>query len=433
MSSLATTLTRATTHAGASSFRADFVWTLLGSAVYSGSQWGILILLAKLGTPEMVGQYALGVAVATPLLMFANLQLRWLMTTDAERATSVGTYIGVRVLSTLAVSIALVPVGAFMGTDRHSFGVVLVVGFSQAIEAISDIYYARMQLNDNMRRVSWSMIVRGVLSLFALVIGLQLAETIVGAVSAVCLVRLLVLVTFDMRDEQPGGGSGLVLPRWDFRLHRGLLKTALPMGMVALLVSLNTNIPRYFIQWTAGERQLGIFAAASFLLSAGNLVAGSLGQAAITRLARAFAAGRSAQFLGLLGRLCLIGIGMGLVGVVIAILLGGELLARLYRPEYAEASHVLVWLMITAGVGYVAQFTGVAMTAARLLRPQLPLFAVVTATIAAASAWLVPTIGVLGGVLAMLIGTSIQLAGSALLLKIAIQRLQARQGAESLS
>ena len=236
MSSLATTLTQATTHAGASSFRADFVWTLLGSGVYSGSQWGILILLAKLGTPEMVGQYALGVAVATPLLMFANLQLRWLMTTDAERATSAGIYIGLRVLSTLAASIALVPVGAFMGTDRHSFGVVLVVGFSQAIEAISDIYYARMQLNDNMRRVSWSMIVRGVLSLFALVIGLQLTGTIVGAVSAVCLVRLLVLITFDMRDEQPRGGSGLVLPRWDFRMYRGLLKTALPMGMVALLV-----------------------------------------------------------------------------------------------------------------------------------------------------------------------------------------------------
>ena len=425
MSGLATTLTRETSPSGASSFRADFVWTLLGSAVYSGSQWGILILLAKLGTPEMVGQYALGIAVATPMLMFANLQLRGLMTTDAAGATSPGIYIGLRVLSTLAACIALVPVCALMGTDRHSSGVVLVVGFSQAIEAISDIYYARMQLNDNMRRVSWSMIVRGALSLFALVLGLRLTGTIVGAISAVCLVRLLVLVTFDMWDEQPGRGSGLVLPRWDFRMHRELLKAALPMGIVALLVSLNTNIPRYFIQWSAGERQLGIFAAAGFLLSAGNLVAGSLGQAAITRLSRAFAAARVAQFLGLLRRLCLIGMGMGLAGVVIAILFGGELLARLYRPEYAEARHILVWLMITAGVGYVAQFTGVAMTAARVLRPQLPLFGVVTAAIAAASAWLIPTIGVLGSVLAMLIGTSIQLAGSVLVLKIAIQRLQA--------
>jgi len=290
-----------------------------------------------------------------------------------------------------------------------------------------------MQLNDNMRRVSWSMIVRGVLSLFALVLGLRLTGTIVGAVSAVCLVRLLVLVIFDMWDRQPGRASRLVLPNWDWQVHKGLLKTAFPMGIVALLLSLNTNIPRYFIQWSEGERQLGIFAAAGFLLSAGNLVAGSLGQAAITRLSRSFAAGRVAQFLGLLGRLCLIGMGMGLAGVVIAILFGGELLARLYRSEYAEARHILVWLMITAGVGYLAQFTGVAMTAARVLRPQLPLFGVVTAAIAAGSAWLIPTIGVLGSVLAMLIGTSIQLAGSVLVLKIAIQRLQARAETESLS
>jgi len=35
--------------------------------IYSGCQWGTLVLLAKLGNPTMVGQYSLALAIATPI------------------------------------------------------------------------------------------------------------------------------------------------------------------------------------------------------------------------------------------------------------------------------------------------------------------------------------------------------------------------------
>src|ERR671931_288612 len=55
------------------SLRANFAWTVLGNVVYSGCQGGMLIVLAKLGSASMVGQFALGLAVATPVIMFPNL------------------------------------------------------------------------------------------------------------------------------------------------------------------------------------------------------------------------------------------------------------------------------------------------------------------------------------------------------------------------
>ena len=42
------------------SLRKNFVWTLAGNIVYSGCQWGMLTIIAKLGNPIMVGQFALG-------------------------------------------------------------------------------------------------------------------------------------------------------------------------------------------------------------------------------------------------------------------------------------------------------------------------------------------------------------------------------------
>src|SRR5271157_5932336 len=73
--------------------RGNFTWTFAGNVVYSRSQWGMLMVLAKLGSPEMVGQFALGLAVTTPIIMFANLQLRGVQATDARREYRFGHYL----------------------------------------------------------------------------------------------------------------------------------------------------------------------------------------------------------------------------------------------------------------------------------------------------------------------------------------------------
>src|SRR6266576_5841699 len=82
------------------SLRADFSWMLVGNAVYAGGQFLILMLLAKLLQPEMVGQYALGLAVVYPVMMFTNLQLRAVMTSGVRRQTDFGYYLSLRLLTT---------------------------------------------------------------------------------------------------------------------------------------------------------------------------------------------------------------------------------------------------------------------------------------------------------------------------------------------
>ena len=66
---------------------ADFSWTFVGNSIYAGGQFAMLVLLAKLVRPELVGQYALGLAVVYPVTMLTNLQLRAVMTSGARRQT----------------------------------------------------------------------------------------------------------------------------------------------------------------------------------------------------------------------------------------------------------------------------------------------------------------------------------------------------------
>src|SRR3982750_880645 len=58
------------------SLRRNFVETLFGNLVYAGCQWGVLVALAKLGNPQVVGVYALALAITSPVMLLSNLQLR---------------------------------------------------------------------------------------------------------------------------------------------------------------------------------------------------------------------------------------------------------------------------------------------------------------------------------------------------------------------
>ncbi len=90
------------------SLKTNFSWTLAGNVIYAGCQWGMLVILAKLGSPEMVGRFALGLAITAPVIMFTNLQLRSIQATDARGEYLFGNYFGLRLFAT---AIALLIIG----------------------------------------------------------------------------------------------------------------------------------------------------------------------------------------------------------------------------------------------------------------------------------------------------------------------------------
>ena len=80
----------------------NFVWALTGNSGYSACQWLIWVALAKLGSPEMVGQYAFAQAIATPIILFSNLQQRSIQATDVTDGFTFGHHVTLRTASTAA-------------------------------------------------------------------------------------------------------------------------------------------------------------------------------------------------------------------------------------------------------------------------------------------------------------------------------------------
>ncbi len=413
-----------------SSLRADFRWTLLGNGVYALGQWMTIVLLAKLTRPEIVGQYSLGFAIAVPVFMLTSLQLRLVLVSDVYQTTHFGHYLSLRlfctVLALLIISVTVHVLG-FRGSLRWT---ILMVGLAQAVEALSEIYYARLQLLDRMVRIAKSMIARTVLSALGLTAGVCLGGNLLWGLAGIVMARTIVLLGYDIREcshevagqEKSFLRKDMLEPRWDFRMLGRLLSSTLPLSIIAVLVSLNLNVPRYFVEHAMGERAVGIFSAIASISAAGSMAVVSLGQSAFARLARSYATENFGEFRALLGKLLAFAAALGVCGIVVASVAGRQILTVLFRPEYAEQADLLAWMMAVGCVVYIAQFLGFGMTAAKCYHSQVVLFTLTNLGVAIGCYFLIPRLRLMGAILAMLIATVVQLAGSIAILARATRK-----------
>ena len=400
------------------SLRSNFAWTFAGNAVYAAGQWAILSLFAKMGGTEMLGQYALAVAVTAPVVMLSHLNLRAVLATDVASKHPFGDYLVVRLAATgigMAAIAALAPATAGSWTFA---AVILAVGLAQSAENVSDIYYGALQRRERMDRVAWSMMGRAALSVALLGGVLWLTHEILPAVIALATGRLTTLLAYD----RPVGSAGECLLRSTVRQQFRIFRTALPLGLVLMLVSLNSNLPRYAIEHFVGTRELGAFAAAASFMTAGGTVINALGQSATPRLARYFGEGDRPRFRRLVAQLVGLGLALGVAGVLGASLLGRVVLRLLYRPEFEIYSGLLTGVMGAAILGYVANALGYAVTSARAFDAQLPLFCAVAATCGLAAWLLIPRFGLSGAPMALAAAACVQIGGELGILARAMRR-----------
>ncbi|HEY3265329.1 MAG TPA: lipopolysaccharide biosynthesis protein [Armatimonadota bacterium] len=389
-------------------------WSLAGNVIYSACQWGVLVALAKLGDPVAVGRFALGLAVAAPILTLSQMQLRGIQATDAREEHPFGVYLALRLLTSAVALLVILGVAGFGRFARDTAVVLAVIGVAKGMDAVSDVYYGHWQRRYCFRRVAVVQVTNGLVTLAA-VSGLM---AVTGQVAWAAFGSAL------------GSAAALGYAGWLERRVRlqwrrpallRLARLAWPLGVVTMLGAANANAPRYFVAGWLGERELGVFAALTYLTVVGSTVVMAIGQAASPGLAEHYARGETRAFRAVVLRMALGGIALGAVGVVAAVFAGRWILSAFYEPEYGAAAPALTWTMASAGVLFVASFLGYALTAARRFAVQMPVAAASLIANAAGCPLLVRSLGLRGAAAAMGISAAVQCAAMGFALSRALR------------
>jgi O-antigen/teichoic acid export membrane protein len=422
------------------SLHANFWWVFAGNATYSLCQWMIVVALAKLGSPLMLGQFALGLAIASPVLTFTNLHLRAVQATDARRQYRFSEYLGLRIINTAAGWLIIGLIALAGNFDSRTAAIVMAVGLAKAMESFSDLFYGLFQQREQLRRTAISMILRGLLAVVTVTASLAITKDVFWSAIALMATWGLVWAVYDVRwgrrilglqssaSGKPITEEGNPLkPRFDAARLWSLSRLALPLGVVMLMLALFANTPRYFIQHSMGEESLGVYSAMAYAMVAVTGVAEALGHSATPRLSRYYAGGQIARFRSLLMKLLVLGIALGAAAIATSSLGGSSILALLYRPQYAQHADVFVWLTIAAALTCVAWMLNFGLTAARHFKIQVPMFGAVLLTTAAGCYLLVPTMGMRGAAVSLALGALAHVVLASAILARVLNRSEASE------
>ena len=348
--------------------RKNLSWTLVGELGFAAGQWLSLVVMAKLGSPEALGRYSRGLAVATPVIILANLHLRPVWVVDVEDRVD---FQHVFALRLIALPLALLVTAAIVlarGWPVMTALVVLLVGLIRVSGSFSDICYARAQRAEQMDSIGISRLSRGLLWLGALTLGLVVGDERL-AVGLAAGVLCLHSLAYDLPAARR---HGPIAPKFEWPKLGSVTRIALPMGLAGGVLGLSANVPAYVLEAKASLAAVGFFAAVLSIQQASGVLNMALGNAAIPRLAK-LAASEARAFWRLLARLLglvalLNGVGVGLVYVF------GELYLRLaFAPEYASYLPELVAMSLAALVVGLANMLSQTLTALSRFRLQLGL------------------------------------------------------------
>ena len=372
-----------------------------GRAVYAASQWLLVIIIARLGSPETLGEFTYALAIASPMIVFAQLNLRSYMATDAQGQFGFADYFATRLLTTgLAVAV-IIAIGINLSPSVAGAAVLISVATYKAIESISDIFHGQLQKQEAIAPIAISAILHGITAVLCIAIAFGFSGNLLFGTIGIAISWLIILFAYDIpkvRQQITTFGS----TQW--AKMQQVIKACYPLGFIMGLITLRMYIPIYFLEANFGKEHVGFFSAIVYFIAVGDLITGSLLQAAAPRLAKYYHAKETQNFVSLFTKLLGIAAIVGLTGMLISVTAGSSLLGIFYGDVYAEHAQLLVWVMLAGSAGYLSQYMGLSLTISRLLGYQLLSNVVGALLTAVISFMLIPAYGLIGGALAILGG-----------------------------
>ena len=335
-----------------SNIKTNVLLAAIGNGVFALTQWGIIAVLARLGSPAEVGALTISTALVTPIFFLSQMALRDGHTVDDLDSYTRADYIALRMLSSLlACFVSAIVVFVYLSSAGLMVQMV-AISFTlvKAMGSAANLNYGVFQRAERLDYVAFSIILRGLLGFSAFAIAywhtrsLPLAfllEAIAWWIGAFVidnrLLRRIDCYT-PMREVFKVSASKIgKLAWWMF-----------PLGIASFMANLSLSVPPIVLKAHVGWAELGIFGAIAYINNALSLVTNALGYASSARLRSYFRNRDIAKFSNLMYKMTCVSALFGASLIFLVWVIGDFLLIVFYGPEFARGDLMTVVILAAA-------------------------------------------------------------------------------------
>jgi len=376
----------------------------LGNGVYAFMQWIQLSLIVKFCPTQELGFYTLALAIASPLFLFMGFQLRSLIVTDSKREWTFTSYFVLRLSSML---MALFIIIGYALISKNNFQILFLVAVLKSIEGLAEIFNSQQQLNEQMKNVSRSLVLKGVSATVSIFIGVFLFNSLIFGLYFAIFSNILVLIFNDYINCKKLMVNEPLIILQNLKIKSLLIKS-LPLGVVICIVSLNTNVSKYLVQNYLGTDMQGIYSTIAYCLVLGNFVNSAIGQSFSPRMSKYYADKNKKAFVKLFSNYLLVNIILGLLLYILSLLGGYYFLKVMFSELIASYSDLFSLIMFSGIFLYAASALGYTLTSMRLFKIQPFINGIVLLINILCCYFFLNKYGIYGAVYSSIIGFSVQ-------------------------
>jgi len=384
--------------------RKNIFFATLANIFFALTQWGILIVLTRVGTPEDVGSLTVITALVTPIFMLANMDMRNGHSADDLTDFTPTDYVALRLISSFLATLTICFIAL---TYLDKFGYLVqasAIAFSLAkfVGGQINMNHGFFQRAERMDFVARSLFCQGAFGLCLFAIVYFYSKNLPLAFSAQAVAWWISLVIIDKRLLR---GLGKVVPVIDILRVSGktvlrLARWTYPLGLAVFMMTAASSWPRLVLERHVDISLVGVFGAIAYINIALNIVGNAIGSSSSSRLRRLYSAGNKSRFLRLTLLLSSLS---GLLGGLLCLLVylfGAEILSVMYGEFYAN-TEVFEITIIAAAIRFVAAPLQFSINAGQAFRRRMFNSASVLIVAILASMIFIPEYGLLGAAWAL--------------------------------
>lgn len=337
-----------------------YFWNLLGNLAASGVSVLYLLIVTRLTSASIADQFSLIWSIGTLWVVIGLFQVRNFHGTDVRQKYSFRSYFQARILTNLIMIVTLFPYLQIVGGNRYTKSIIsmtFLMILYRAWDSISDLFQGLFQQRERMDIAGRTMFYRYSTSAFILLLALFLSNSLLIALISLVVWNGLFIIFYELPFVYQFESFKWteILKLKDLSEAMNILKDCFPLFLNGFILLYVLNEPKLIIERGLSERVLqtgmqrdyNILFMPVFFMSLIILMVRPL----ITELAFLYVDKMHEKFNSIVHKLILFISGGGMLIVVLAYLLGVQVLGLVFGVDLRDYQFPFT-ILILAGVLY---------------------------------------------------------------------------------
>lgn len=222
----------------------NVIWNMIGATTNAFNSLLFTIIVTRINGLNDAGIFTYAFATACLLYVIGVYLGRTFQVTDIDEKNTNSNYVYNKITTCALMILVSILFVLIKGYDIYKSAVIIVLCGFKSIEALSEVFYAITQKNEQLYKVGISMTLKAVLGVVVfLVIDLITKNMLISCIGVV-IINILFLVFYDIKNSKL---AGLKMEKYDNNGNKILLKTGFFTFILTFLGLYLINVSRYAI------------------------------------------------------------------------------------------------------------------------------------------------------------------------------------------